>query len=40
LKDVTYDELNDISQKYKKRPTIDLYDAFKVFSDGNDIEKE
>ena len=40
LKDITYDELNDISQKYKKRPTIDLYDAFKVFSDDNDIEKE
>jgi len=40
MKVVTYDELNDISQKYKKRPTIDLYDAFKIFSDDNDIEKD
>jgi len=40
LKDVTYDELNDISQKYKKWITNDLYDAFKIFSDDNDIEKE
>ncbi len=40
MKDATYDELNDISQKYKKRTTSDLYDAFKVFSDDDYIEKE
>ncbi|WP_338655209.1 hypothetical protein V6B14_03570 [Sporosarcina psychrophila] len=40
MKDVTYDELNDISKKYKKWTTHDLYDAFKVFSDDDYIEKE
>ena len=38
MKDVTYDELNDISQKHKKWTSNDLYDAFKVFSDDDYIE--
>ncbi|MBO0589052.1 hypothetical protein [Sporosarcina sp. E16_8] len=40
MKDVTYDELNDISQKYKKWTSNNLYDAFKAFSDDEYIDKE
>jgi len=40
MKDATYDELNDISQKYKKWTSGDLYDACKAFSDDDYIEKE